>query len=72
MAWLSETEGVYELKYLCTVPKKRQEEVEEALLSLALDYCKGKGAKKVLVRFDEAPLKKYNEDILLKVLVEKF
>ena len=41
-------------------------------MCLVLDYCKGKGAKKVIIEFSEASMQKYNEQVLRSVLIEKF
>jgi hypothetical protein len=46
--------------------------VEECLLGLALKYCKGKGASTVEIRFDEAPLRDYQEAVLNTIITEKF
>jgi hypothetical protein len=45
--------GEYQIKFLCSVPNKRDNGVEEALLSLVLEYCKNKGAIKAVIKFDE-------------------
>lgn len=51
--------NTFEIKYLCSVPNKRQSGIEEALLSLVLEYCLSKNAEKVVIKFDEQPLFKY-------------
>lgn len=65
-------QGQYEIKYLCSVPSHRSKGVEECLIGLALKYCKGKGATRVEVRFDEEPIRQYQQDVLRGILTEKF
>lgn len=59
LAWPESSPSEFILKHLCSVPSHRNKGVEEALLSLVLGYCKGKGATKVTVRLDEEPMKGY-------------
>ena len=40
----------YELPYLVAVPSHRNKGVEKALLALILEYCKNKGATKVVLK----------------------
>jgi ribosomal protein S18 acetylase RimI-like enzyme len=71
MAWpLGNNE--YELKFLCSVPSQRNKGVEEALLTLALEYCKNKGATRVIVKFDDKDLEQYNTQVLKPILTDKY
>ncbi|TNV77950.1 hypothetical protein FGO68_gene5615 [Halteria grandinella] len=65
-------DGQFEIKHLCSVPSHRGKGVEECLLGLALKYCKGKGAKEVTIKFDESPLREYQEGILRELITSNF
>jgi ribosomal protein S18 acetylase RimI-like enzyme len=51
--------STYEIKHLSCVPGHRNKGVEECLINLAIKYCRCKGAKKVLVPFDEPLINTY-------------
>lgn len=71
LVWPSSV-GQYEIKHLCSVPSHRGKGVEECLLGLALKYCKSKGAQSVIINFDEAPLREYQESVMRQIITEKF
>jgi predicted acetyltransferase len=55
LAWPLEN-NTYEIKFTSSVPNKRKFGIEEALLSLVLEYCKNKNVSKVIIEFNEAPM----------------
>jgi hypothetical protein len=55
---------VFEIKHLCSVPSHRGKGVEECLLGLALKYCAGKQARKVVIKYDEPAIIEYQRTVL--------
>jgi hypothetical protein len=70
--WPTSSADVFEIKHLCSVPSHRGKGVEECLLGLALKYCAGKQARKVVIKYDEPAIIEYQRTVLSQVITEKF
>eukprot|EP00347_Sterkiella_histriomuscorum_P018578 403344980 len=73
LAWPSTDNQTFEIKHLSSVPSKRNQGVEEALISLVLSYIKSKGGNKAIVRIgDEKHIQEYQREVVVPILTDKF
>ena len=70
LAYKCADETTYEIPFLLTVPSHRNKGVEKALLALILEYCKNKGASRVILKGAPSNLQASYDDGVLQACLE--